>query len=93
MRTNLVPSFSPVIDNWLRMRLTCVITFSLFSSELSGGWAGVWPRLLEHMQLLHHCGREVDELAAIFTPALIVTDSPAKREKVCGGERERGVGG
>ena len=44
------------------------------------------------MQLLHHCGREVDELAAIFTPALIVTDSLAKREKVCGreGERERG---
>ena len=67
--------------------------FLFLSSELSGGWAGVWPRLLEHMQLLHHCGREVDELAAIFTPALIVTDSPAKREKVCGGERERGVGG
>ena len=91
MRTNLVPSFSPVIDNWLGLS---VITFFLFlSSELSAGWAGVWPRLLEHMQLLHHCGREIDELAAIFTPALIVTDSPAKREKVCGEERERGVGG
>ena len=49
--------------------------------------------MLEHMQLLHHCGREVDELAAIFTPALIVTDSLAKREKVCGREGERRSGG
>lgn len=44
------------------------------------------------MQLLHHCGREVDELAAIFTPALIVTDIPAKREKVWGREGERSEG-
>jgi len=33
------------------------------------------------MQLLHHCGRKVEELAAIFSPVLVTTDSPARKEK------------
>ena len=38
---------------------------------------------MEHIQLLYNCHRPLDELAATFTPALVVTSNPIIREKAC----------
>ena len=47
----------------------------------SSPWSQVWEVLLEHVHLLHGCHRPLDELAAIFTPALVPTTSST--DKAC----------
>ncbi|XP_064403057.1 mucin-2-like isoform X2 [Halichondria panicea] len=47
--------------------------------NLRSPWSQVWGSLLEHAQFLYNTGRALDELAAIFTPALFTSPS----EKAC----------
>ena len=54
---------------------------SLLPPPDSAPWSQVWEVLLDHVHLLHGCSRQLDELAAIFTPALVPTSSST--DKAC----------
>ena len=50
--------------------------------QVPNSWKSVWDTLLEHLHLLHRCGRSFNDLVAVFIPSLIPTESLREKARL-----------